>query len=377
MRIDSLIFIVTILLLFSCKTKDNICEVQKEDCEVIDSYYLADIVNSWDAVYLDDSSIDCLTGVIKKVCCDDSLIFVSHVPNSRSDDSEQSIYAFNRRGNFICRIGRLGRAFNEYQGCRSWTVDKYRKEIVIFDMWRKKLLRYGYDGRFIKSQEIQDDYKGGGQDLFVLKNGDLILQQLLNPKASDDYLKIHTDGSIKSLFEKRDINTEDFIIKKLDHFASLSNEIMYKIRPFDNILYTITDDKTSIVSSLGFLPSYSKKELKMITMEDGELLAKGLLTYYDTQDYLILSLFDSSIYLYKKKSNQWFYYPNLSYSSDIIVPNNFIGVDCNTLIGFIDSNKAELELQYYSAEMDKKQLDVYRNAAKNENATLLFLHVEK
>ena len=46
MRIDSLIFIVTFLLILSCKTKDNICEVQKEDCEVIDSYYLADIVNS-------------------------------------------------------------------------------------------------------------------------------------------------------------------------------------------------------------------------------------------------------------------------------------------------------------------------------------------
>lgn len=377
MRIDSLIFIVTFLLILSCKTKDNICEVQKEDCEVIDSYYLADIVNSWDAVYLDDSSIDCLTGVIKKVCCDDSLIFVSHVPNSRSDDSEQSIYAFNRRGNFICRIGRLGRAFNEYQGCRSWTVDKYRKEIVIFDMWRKKLLRYGYDGRFIKSQEIQDDYKGGGQDLFVLKNGDLILQQLLNPKASDDYLKIHTDGSIKSLFEKRNINTEGFIINKLNHFASLSNEIMYKIRPLDNILYTITDDKASIVSSLGFLPLYSKKDLKMITMNDEDLLAKGLLTYYDTQDYLILSLFDFSIYLYKKKSNQWFYYPNSSYSPDIIVPNKIIGVDCNTLIGFIDSDRAKLELEYYDAEMNKKQLDVYRNAAKNENATLLFLHIEK
>ena len=112
-------------------------------------------------------------------------------------------------------------------------------------------------------------------------------------------------------------------------------------------------------------------------MEDGELLAKGLLTYYDTQDYLILSLFDFSIYLYKKKSNQWFYYPNSSYSPDIIVPNKIIGVDCNTLIGFIDSDRAKLELEYYDAEMNKKQLDVYRNAAKNENATLLFLHVEK
>src|SRR5574344_1337843 len=339
MRINSLIFIVINLLLWSCETRNNICEVQKEDCEVIDSFYLADVVNSWDAVYLDDSSIDCLTGVIKKVCCDDSLIFVSHIPNPSSDDSEQSIYAFNKRGKFICRIGRLGRASNEYQGCRAWTVDKYRKEIVIFDMWRKKLLRYGYDGRFIKSQNIQDDYKGGGQDIFVLKNGDLILQCLLTQKASDYYFTIPTDGSIKPLFEKRDINTEGFNINKLNHFSALSNETMYKIRSLDNLLYAITDSKTSIVYSLSFLPSYSDMELKMIKMNDEELLAKGLLTYYDTQDYLILSLFDFSIYLYKKKSSQWFYYPNSSYSPDIIVPNKILGVYWNTLIGFIDSDR--------------------------------------
>jgi hypothetical protein len=71
--------------LLGCKDYQKTNSTEVSDIPIIDSietinnsYYLEDITINWNAMYLDNSSIDAMVGYIEEIHYDDSLFFVSH-----------------------------------------------------------------------------------------------------------------------------------------------------------------------------------------------------------------------------------------------------------------------------------------------------------
>lgn len=90
--------------------------------EVEDTYFLDKIADSRSYVLLDDSSLDAIVGDITQVMVDDGLIFVSHVPNAKGNDIDQTISVYDKEGRFLNKIGQKGRARNEFLRIRSWLL---------------------------------------------------------------------------------------------------------------------------------------------------------------------------------------------------------------------------------------------------------------
>ena len=84
MKIAPLLTVIAVIFV-SCKeyqsqNKDtHITTIFNDSIETINnSYYLEDITINWNAMYLDNSSIDAMVGYIEEIHYDDSLFFVSH-----------------------------------------------------------------------------------------------------------------------------------------------------------------------------------------------------------------------------------------------------------------------------------------------------------
>jgi hypothetical protein len=55
---------------------------------------------------------------------DDGLVFVSHIPNASGQKVDQIVCVYDSNGRFLNKIGRKGRARNEFQRVPSWCIDK-------------------------------------------------------------------------------------------------------------------------------------------------------------------------------------------------------------------------------------------------------------
>ena len=159
MRKTNLITIIgTALLsgfaLVSCNKKLSSIPVQ----EVQDKHFVDALSDSYTYLVLDDSSVDAILGEITEVLVDDDLIFISHIPHAGGSyltDQELSVY--DKNGKYLRRIGRKGRAQNEYLYLTSWALDKANKEVYMFDRSTSVIKKFSYQGEYISKIDLSDE----------------------------------------------------------------------------------------------------------------------------------------------------------------------------------------------------------------------------
>ncbi|MCC8173357.1 MAG: 6-bladed beta-propeller, partial [Odoribacter sp.] len=71
----------------------------------------------------------CLINTIQQIAIKDSFIYVS--------DMNEAIYAFNKHGKFIRRIGTMGHGPTEYIRLHTFYIDHINNNIVIIDGVKK------------------------------------------------------------------------------------------------------------------------------------------------------------------------------------------------------------------------------------------------
>lgn len=155
MRKHLLLFSLFCLFLCCCTSKQN--ELQSpsnmETISITDfeTTYgkLSDFAEEVKMIPLEftDKSI---LGEIKKIVMSDKFIFVMERTN------KEGVYAFNRTGKFLYRIGTRGQGPGEFVDLADFSINEDEGLIYLYDQPRTKVLAFTFDNKFVK--DIQMNY---------------------------------------------------------------------------------------------------------------------------------------------------------------------------------------------------------------------------
>ena len=177
------IFILTVLVLFSCKkhqkdhriyplSPNNMGQVQvldikegvssqqliTDEAEIIsvpespEPVQINDYIEEYKYVHLETNAA-CLIGNIHKIYTDSSYIFVFDKQNNKA-------LIFSDTGNFYTKLGKKGRGPREYIELCNISLDTYKKEVCLLDLGGLKLLFYSYSGEYLREEPMFYYYSG-------------------------------------------------------------------------------------------------------------------------------------------------------------------------------------------------------------------------
>jgi hypothetical protein len=380
----SIITIYSILIFASCNTSTNnqnnetfIASVDSIETDEVKEY-IDDNTKSWHAVYLDDSSIDAMVGEIRGVMCDDSLLFVAHMLNDSWE--ETLIYVYNTEGKFLRSIFNRGRAHNEILYMGDWTINPIDNEVLVVDKFNELLKRYDYNGNFIGSYQL-DGSLIPLSNIFVLDSSNFLFQMMMLDKPSDDYILYSIDGTTKPLFKRRKIYTEESYYGALYYCHDItSTNSYYFSRYFDNKIYKMDSlGNVEIFLELGFITPYKNKYLSPLD-EDSDYFWPYINDLYDLKDYILIITKDFGRFIINKETKEIKRYTAKGYDSAKMktpLGIKIVGLHQNFVIEYTDQITAGNHLDYITDEYQPDVASLYKKAAANENATLVFYEIGK
>jgi len=204
-------------------------------------------------------SKDVPLGPVNKIAVEDSLIFIC---------SNERLYSYRMDGSFNTAYGMQGRAGNEYINLSAFYVNKETKQICIIDATSGKFLYYGYDGAFIKKQELDALSKKLNflYDVRLLPDGRLFAHNRIYNDSGLLFAVIDlNDGSITD-FKSVPFSTDNTAEYCGEHLCNVFDGHLYYILPFDPYIYVLNGDKGTVrleIPGVDNVPT--KSEIESIT----------------------------------------------------------------------------------------------------------------
>lgn len=250
---NKIIFLLLDLLLFGCNSK-NLQQEKLSDIQSEDSFFTVNVPDLWKEkreVFLSEiaesieyipleTSNESLVGNVLDVQLTKDYIFISQ----RIRDN-RPLLQFDRAGNFIRQIGKIGRGPEEYVQMRGFSIDKDHKRIYVLASYNGTVHTYSFDGDYIKSFKFPQSY------------GDIVWSR---DSSFICYSESRT-GTEKNIFEERNSNNEieqyvrntffwqhklnyvtGFGNNRLKAFYRLNDKLHFK-STYNDTVYTYNDDK--------------------------------------------------------------------------------------------------------------------------------------
>lgn len=386
-KIVSICLSFLIVCLSSClDTKKSISEITMLTCEnCLDTDKEAIKPENIEIVKLEtDKSF--LMGDVRQMEIADSLMFIL--------DSYQNLYTFNRKGQFLKQISSKGDAPEQYAVCTLFYVDKEKKNLVILDLIKFRMLSFNFNGEYLSSKKMASpiDSKWGVK---VIPTNDekLIMFHSANPELNCQY----------SLFNKDDFS---FIWQKYsydpirpnDHMFDFSKHPMASNKGEINLIFPLCD--TVFQYNEGkFIPKYiielpypmlDKKNFKeelnqgkayystLFELTKNNNLFSGFSEIFETNDYLLLTCklkFVDSYYLANKSTKKGtFNLINIKndlseiplWDVQTTTDNEFVGlIDCEMLLNFKENIKD-------ISSIHPKLLEIINKSKFDDNPCVVF-----
>lgn len=257
--------IIIIFILFSCKNENNI---NSENVEVID------LSNSFD----DKKKVN-LSEVVEKVeyiqLQTDSSCLISRIRNPSKDiqffnneilinDRTNSLLQFSNSGEFLKKIGEIGKGPGEYLRVDAFTFFQEEGFIIVFSAAQRKAMVYDKNGNF--QRDIKIDF--WPMDVMSIGNN-LIFINTLGRRNLTDYYNlsvISSDGKLKKrlLFKPKEKILEDKMEFRLQGFRGSGYLLNNIFHYFEKNSYEM-DTIWKITNSFNIIPKYivDLKEPKM------------------------------------------------------------------------------------------------------------------
>lgn len=249
---SKMIYILLDLLLFACNSKNpqqvvsdipkknsfytvNVPDLWKNKREI----FLSEIAESIEYIPLETSN-ESLIGNVLDVQLTDDYIFISQ----RIRDNKP-LLQFDRSGNFIRQIGKIGRGPEEYVAMRGFSIDRDKEIIYVLASYNGKVLSYSFDGDYINSFKFPQSY---GPIVWSKDSSFICYQESVN-------------GTEENIFEERNTHNEItqyvrntfFWQHKLNFFAggsSSKKKVFYRLNnklhfksSYNDTVYTYDKDK--------------------------------------------------------------------------------------------------------------------------------------
>lgn len=329
--------IVLSLMTVSCTQVPNVHvgEVQGYDNDLLSNGDKIQI-GSFDIVDLemtDESLID----NILRVECVDSIILVQTI---------DKLFAFNRRGSYICRYGDFGKGPYEYLRLSSFVVDRSNKTLRIIDGASNRILTFSLDGRPLSEKRYDRDkfYATETWSGIQLSNDKILFtKQIFNDKHSLYTIFDTENNSDKEVceFPVKTNNTEE---RTGASTVSFCNDTVKLLIPFDNTIYFLDDSRLCPIMKISTEQKMVKSN-QVESINDFSIMTyagfmnnkyfTGFTSIYETDKYVFLQvLFNLQYFLIDKGSAMGRLYDySLSEEQQTLPLIHIIGVDSDRLIG--------------------------------------------
>ena len=276
-----------IILVAACnqqgiKNKDVInLNVDEADIDIKTPY--SDIFESFDIVQLKQSKSN-IIGRIHDLRLIGDTFFIFDMQFAKC------LFLYNINGEFITKVGTIGKGPGEYISPSSFFVDHPNQVIYISDRQLQKIFKYSYDGTFIKEIKMgcrgQSIFVCPNKDIFIdvaIRNDEKYLFKSINEETlkEDHYLKFpdHNKGwDINAIFNK-------------NKFFPLGDRVLYYNYSSD-IIYQIYKKSISPFIAINSKNPLTKKEISKIS-KDVSILDESLYKlnsegkYFGIYDFLM------------------------------------------------------------------------------------------
>lgn len=188
------------LLLAACKERSPETNAygDMKTIAINDTYSMKryDAVESYRYVPLQDTK-RLIGNIDRLIVSDDRIVVVDR-------DQAQAVFIFDHNGNIIAEIAATGRGPNEYIFIDHVAIDTDNDRLAILDRRSRRVLLYGLDGKFIKSQKIPFALCG----MEYMENGDILCITDAYARL-DDFFSGRDDGNNLVFFTDREFNVKN------------------------------------------------------------------------------------------------------------------------------------------------------------------------
>ncbi len=287
---------LTYLLLCACSGK-----VTQQQAIVIDLMDAQDsipysvFVDSIETIPLETTD-SCLIGYIQDIAATDDRFFIL-------DQKQQTVWVFDRQGNFINRIGKRGNGPGEYVRISQIEYDK-RKQMIVLLVWNR-LMYYTPDGRYIKSEELPM----GAADFKLLPDRSLILSR--SGETGDDAGIYYVD-STRTVYRHLISRKPNHRVPMNTHWELYSYEdtVCFMSPLFDNFVYHYYGDSCTLAYPFVMKPDLHRdyKQTDEVSLQYFEDFIRTV--YVENRNWIIASYWsakhDLRIMLFDKKGKNVF-----------------------------------------------------------------------
>lgn len=291
-----------ICLLSSCSGGTGVSASQIDGYDMMES--CPDVIKNLKVIPLEETESSLLTGPIKKVVRVDSKFLVQ--------DSFMSLYCFDENGKFLNRISREGRANNEYISLSTFCVDK-ENNILLFDSFTDKVLRYTIDGSFIDAVKMKKGTLTYTCDCFFLDEDRLFQTCFLMGEQNEIYSYLHFADGIRNNIYTCPMSTSGAMEMVGKHAVSQNSNGCHLIIPFDNNVYKLEGNELKSIISIsteGKLPSENvlrdQKDFSIMTSVNlsDQGYFQGFTGLYETDKYMLLTYYNLDGFLIEKGTDK-------------------------------------------------------------------------
>lgn len=387
--------IVTVIILFiniGCQTPQNKVSTGEHiisdstliqinvDPDGEESYAFDSLIDDISYIKLETNS-DCLIGNIHQILCSNEYIFIMDVFVANA------VYCFDKHGNFVRRIGKVGQGPGEYSRLCKMCLTSDQKQIVLYD-WNC-LHYYDLNGKHIK--DVSPSFYANDIELI---NNDFIagfIEAGMDDDSQRQMLSVY-DKDFKLLYrEFPSFYNEVFHLNNGMHpLRSFGNDIYLK-EPWTHNIYKIEKDrcyeKYRINITNGGYPespedmnsdTYIKIVGTKVHMADYVILEDYALFYFSKNGFTW-----SPFVIYSHKTKKTYkcngrYYNPLFFAHS---PGNtpIVCYDKETfLIPQSATTVMRMKEQIYNSPLinDSKLMQLYDGLTEDSNPVLFLLHIK-
>lgn len=172
-------------------------------------------------------------------------VLISEVSNLKESNldyfivSNDKVYRFSKSGKFVNCIGNKGQGPEEYISILDFQIDDDSQVVYIFDYFGRKISKYDFDGYYIDSFKLIDDY---AFNAFCCYEDNLYLTSAYN-SITPDLLKVDTqNGSEQKIsFRERLMQTGEGYVGT--SFLYELNNSLYLYHYFNDTIYKVLENK--------------------------------------------------------------------------------------------------------------------------------------
>lgn len=246
----------------------NLDEAKNES----DTFLYSSIFTNVEMIYLDSNDINSLIGVVHKIHATDNFIFILDIEKTKT------IHVFNKKGQFLRTIGKIGSGPGELTQPYDFTIDEERNELYILDSAKQTVSKYDIlSGNLILTFSVNSNttirsfhiqYHEGSLflDIFSKEKKDKYLLQQINSITGKQESKFLESEEIIAGWDKG-LMIQQSIFYSNGKFFRFTERFMTTVIGIDkNEVYPVVELNSKNIFTQEELSSFSKMAHK--TMND-------------------------------------------------------------------------------------------------------------